>query len=678
MTLAPQVYLVGGMLRDIYISGYHGLATPTVQFAELALYCYLQQIPVPRRLKALQTQVAQLYGSELAQLQNYLRTQLVDCSFSQVASLLQDYASFLQATDLASARQEFCRVFAVKDFDWDYALEGYTFAQLEELAQQEPRLKVKAPFYLRNEQLIFVLNRRETKIAPGFNGFSYDMEQVSVAQDSLRRDLTINAFYLPLFQAIDVDQATNIELVLLEFDKLIDASGHGFDDLESKILRPVHSQRFLEDPIRGLRALYFAQLFPDFEFCADFPFSRFTAADLIKTYNSPVNITNFYWNKFLNKGVLNQVLTSGVEQGYFDLFTCQEWCELLQANPSLAEKVQELDHLHTLAAKSENFVVKLPTSLVAKHQEITQSLIRLAKWLDKILSNLQWLCTDYQAYFTLPSVLTQTHQAYHNCLNRLKSAKLEDSAYAWLVVHQYSCYILECYFFKTIPQEWQTKPYHQWLRAYGIDVAQLKKLPAKVCTSRDESSHLSQFEGHPEFVEKLLKLAQFSYAQVLDPQAQIIESPLNSLLDPHELQDGYIAESIEISLRNQLQLLLAVWMQELQQLGLPFQYSLADVAPCLFSTLGINNNLFAKLCYYLFMHCDEPSSVLIFNAVLLQSLVQHYKLGVQHWIAQTDFEAEIAQQDISDFSLTTMSLLNVAVTNLPYPLQLIWNKLGYK
>lgn len=674
MTLAPQVYLVGGMLRDIYITGYHGQATPTVQLPELTLYCYLKNIPVPPRLRALEIQVQQVRNADLATLQEYFRSHLVDCSFSQVSSLLQAYHEFLVATELQQASVAFCRVFESKDYDWDYALEGFTFAQLQAIAQYEPRLRAKAPFYLRNEQLIFVLNRRETKTAPGFNGFTYDMKQVSVAEDCQRRDLTINAFYLPLFKRIQVDGATNIELVLREFDKLIDSTGQGFADLEQKILRPVHQQHFLEDPIRGLRALYFAQVFSDFTLCDNFPFAQFTVADLLQTYHKPVNVTNFYWNKFLSKGLLSRVLTSGVAQGYFNLFSLENWQDLCAANSSLHIAQEQLQALDLTVS---NIKVQLPARVIAKYRQITQRLEAISSWLDKILGNYQWLRADLQQYVPQSSVLVATQQAYHNCLNRLKSSRLHNTAYGWLAIHQYAQYILECYFFKTVPQEWNAKVFQSWLVAQGLEIALLKKLLDTRLTETESGEQTEKNAGQQELIEQLRNLAQVSYQQLLEPNSVPREIPLNSLLDPHELEGGYEAEEIEISLRNQLQLLRSVWVQDLQQLGLSLQYELDEVENCLISTLGLHNNLLADLSYYLFTHGDENESVLLLHAVLLQSFVHHYQLGFKKWLAQEDFSQEIAVGEMEELPLAVTSLLTAAVANLAYPLQLTWHKLGY-
>ena len=88
----------------------------------------------------------------------------------------------------------------------------------------------------------YALARRERKVAPGYAGFEFDAgEDVSLEEDLMRRDITINA--------MAEDAAGNI----------IDPFG-GRADLEKGILRHV-SEAFAEDPVRILRVARFAARF---------------------------------------------------------------------------------------------------------------------------------------------------------------------------------------------------------------------------------------------------------------------------------------------------------------------------------------------------------------------------------------------------------------------------------
>lgn len=91
----------------------------------------------------------------------------------------------------------------------------------------------------------YALARTERKVAKGYKGFSfYAQSDVTLEQDLLRRDLTINAI------AMD-DQG-----------RLIDPY-HGQQDLKQKILRHV-SEAFAEDPVRILRLARLHCKFPEF------------------------------------------------------------------------------------------------------------------------------------------------------------------------------------------------------------------------------------------------------------------------------------------------------------------------------------------------------------------------------------------------------------------------------
>lgn len=93
----------------------------------------------------------------------------------------------------------------------------------------------------------YALARKETKTGHGYKGFSFDAsESVSLEEDLLRRDLTVNA--------IAEDSAGN----------LIDPYG-GRKDLENRTLRHV-SPAFKEDPLRVLRVARFAARFAHLDF----------------------------------------------------------------------------------------------------------------------------------------------------------------------------------------------------------------------------------------------------------------------------------------------------------------------------------------------------------------------------------------------------------------------------
>lgn len=90
----------------------------------------------------------------------------------------------------------------------------------------------------------YALARTERKIGPGYHGFEFDTtEHVTLEEDLLRRDLTINAMAWDGKQLLD--------------------PYHGLDDLRNHTLRHV-SSAFVEDPVRILRVARFCARFPQF------------------------------------------------------------------------------------------------------------------------------------------------------------------------------------------------------------------------------------------------------------------------------------------------------------------------------------------------------------------------------------------------------------------------------
>lgn len=100
----------------------------------------------------------------------------------------------------------------------------------------------------------YALARTERKSGYGHTGFAVDTAGVSLEDDLLRRDLTINAMALPVAGLFD-DTITG---------DVIDPYG-GKNDLKNKILRHV-SPAFAEDPLRILRVARFYARFYELGF----------------------------------------------------------------------------------------------------------------------------------------------------------------------------------------------------------------------------------------------------------------------------------------------------------------------------------------------------------------------------------------------------------------------------
>lgn len=122
--------------------------------------------------------------------------------------------------------------------DSDYVVVGASPDDL--LSQGFQQVGSDFPVFLHPEtKQEYALARTERKSGSGYNGFTcYSAPDVTLEQDLLRRDLTINA------------------IAKSESGELVDPYG-GLQDIEHKILRHV-SEAFVEDPLRVLRVARFA------------------------------------------------------------------------------------------------------------------------------------------------------------------------------------------------------------------------------------------------------------------------------------------------------------------------------------------------------------------------------------------------------------------------------------
>lgn len=125
--------------------------------------------------------------------------------------------------------------------DKDYVVVGSSVEQMLALGYQQ--VGKDFPVFLHPKtQQEYALARTERKTGNGYQGFSCDAnQQVTLEQDLLRRDLTINA--------IAQDEQGNLH-----------DPYHGVDDIKAKVLRHV-SDAFIEDPLRVLRVARFAARF---------------------------------------------------------------------------------------------------------------------------------------------------------------------------------------------------------------------------------------------------------------------------------------------------------------------------------------------------------------------------------------------------------------------------------
>jgi tRNA nucleotidyltransferase (CCA-adding enzyme) len=121
--------------------------------------------------------------------------------------------------------------------DIDYVVVGSNEEEMVQLGFK--KVGADFPVFLcTNTNEEYALARKEKKINKGYNGFISDTKAVSLEDDLLRRDLTINS--MAISNKVEINK-----------DFIIDPFG-GISDLENRILRPV-SSGFKDDPLRILR-----------------------------------------------------------------------------------------------------------------------------------------------------------------------------------------------------------------------------------------------------------------------------------------------------------------------------------------------------------------------------------------------------------------------------------------
>jgi len=133
---------------------------------------------------------------------------------------------------------------AVKDHD--YLVVGATVDKMLSLGFNQVGKDFPVFLHPKTKQE-YALARTERKQGQGYTGFScYAEPDVTIEQDLLRRDLTVNA------------------MAMTSEGKIIDPY-HGQQDLENRILRHV-SDAFVEDPLRVLRVARFAARYHSYGF----------------------------------------------------------------------------------------------------------------------------------------------------------------------------------------------------------------------------------------------------------------------------------------------------------------------------------------------------------------------------------------------------------------------------
>lgn len=136
--------------------------------------------------------------------------------------------------------------------DRDYVVTGATeeeFVKSNVFFEKFEKVGAAFPVYLDTQGNEWALARRERKSGTGYHGFEVEFgPEVTIEEDLSRRDLTINAMALEVFD----DAVTRVTHVIDPFD--------GQEDIKNRVLRHT-SDAFQEDPVRVLRLARFRARF---------------------------------------------------------------------------------------------------------------------------------------------------------------------------------------------------------------------------------------------------------------------------------------------------------------------------------------------------------------------------------------------------------------------------------
>ena len=322
--------------------------------------------------------------------------------------------------------------------DKDYLVTGATVKQMLELGYQQ--VGKSFPVFLHPESnQEYALARTELKQGKGYTGFICDFSpEITLEQDLIRRDLTINA----------MAQNTNGEII---------DPYNGQQDLENKLLRHV-SPAFVEDPLRVLRVARFA---------ARYHHLGFTVADE----------TIVLMREIANSGELNTLVAERVwqeTQSALSEKSPQIYFQVLRQCDGLSEVFPELDKLwgvpnpekwhpevdtgvHTMMALEQATLLSdsLPMRFATLTHDLGKALTPEAKWPSHHghektgLTAIAQLCERVKApneYRELAMIVSEYHTHCHKAFELKPSSviKLFDNIDVWRKPERFELFLLAC------------------------------------------------------------------------------------------------------------------------------------------------------------------------------------------------------------------------------------------
>ncbi len=323
-----------------------------------------------------------------------------------------------------------------KDRDW--VVVGAT---PEEMLKQDYRQVGKDfPVFLHpetNEE--YALARTERKTAPGYSGFSFHAAaDVSLEEDLIRRDLTINAI------ALSADE------------QLIDPF-NGQADIKAKVLRHV-SPAFVEDPVRILRVARFAARFAHLGFTIANETQKLMA-EMVKNGEVDSLVPERVWQETMH------ALTEKTPARYFEVLrNCGALAKLFPEIDRLWGVPQPVKHhpeidtgVHTMMVLTQ--AAKLSTDpkvrFAALVHDLGKGTTAKSKWPKHIAHETRGvplvnaLCDRYKIpndYRELALIVTEYHLHYHRAKELKNSTFLKtlESLDAFRRPERFELFLLAC------------------------------------------------------------------------------------------------------------------------------------------------------------------------------------------------------------------------------------------
>jgi len=229
----------------------------------------------------------------------------------------------------------------------------------------------------------WALARTERKVGVGYNGFETQVENVSIYDDLLRRDLTINSL------AFNEETQEYVEPL----------SGTSLEDIKNKVLRPT-SEAFVEDPLRFIRLARMSSKLPSFEI---------ETRDFTKLLNNDIKNEIFSLSKERLFAELSKNFETQKPSNFFgvlnDLDLLDIYFKIDLNDTSLSESIALLDFSYSMN-KDKDFNITLFFLGLLAHNEKINELLYNSESKSETYTNILDFIDEMFLTFSLPNKLS--------------------------------------------------------------------------------------------------------------------------------------------------------------------------------------------------------------------------------------------------------------------------------